>query len=662
MLGYSSICSFLKTNLLNLFIVLSLIIALVVGCNEDHPVQPGETFDVSIISPQDSAYIFNSLQINLFTNSISQLKRVIFYIDEDAVVSDSLGNNSYLLDVSNFADDSFHKVRAVAINYSGASGYSNYVTIKISKHAKYKINLVGPASGYIERSDNKVELRWLNSRALLKTEIEISKNYFFSDLAYTSVGIGGKHKTPAFEAGLYYWRLKVEFKDTSLTLYSENRNFEIAGPLPPNLLSPTCNEITSGSDNLNFSWTSSQDAIGYDLLVLDDETKDTVIHTIINADSVFRTPLSISAYNWKMRAKNLAGVWGDWGPESRFGHGVFYKIVDAGAMLMPIQIKKSTDGNFLILGNAMPIEAYSYLTKISPLGQTLWSKRFDGTVLKSFEVLGDGSIIIIGEQTQIMPTYIHKSKVLKLDVSGNIIWESLLSEVNEFVSDIKPVFDGYIVAGSRIDSTNNKPLPMILRVSQTGGLIYRKLFGSDEPLKTKIFTDNTSVITLGYSSDQNNLLAFGKYDLLANELFKKNFAGRLGLRGAKKLSDESFLVGGFVNSGSGMFVKKINSSGDALMESEFNITGPCGIIDVLEYLTENYFVTGYKNSGSQENKIYLGKLDVSGNVLKEKQYPGESGYSIVSTDDGGILILGYINNGVMCIIKTNSDGTTFFPQ
>ena len=111
-----------------------------------------------------------------------------------------------------------------------------------------------------------------------------------------------------------------------------------------------------------------------------------------------------------------------------------------------------------------------------------------------------------------------------------------------------------------------------------------------------------------------------------------------------------------------MFIKEINSEGDILMESEFNTGVSCGILDIDGSTMDNIFVTGYKNSGSAENGIYFGKLSTTGQVLREQQYPGESGYSLVSTDDGGFLILGYITNGVMCIIKTNSNGTTFYEE
>jgi hypothetical protein len=661
MLVYSSKIIFTKKVKLFLFLPYFLLF-FINGCDEDVPIPPGETFDIAITSPQDSSFVLQSLQVELSISSDNKSKHVNFYIDNFPVASDSVGNNLFLVDVSGFSDDNFHQVRAVVISESGASGYSKPLSLKIFKLAKYNINLISPADQFVERSNNKVELRWLPSAVIKKTIVEISRNYFFNEILFSDTAPGRSLMSPDLQAGDYYWRLKAEFKDTSLTMFSLFRNFKIAGPVPPTLISPANNEITHGSGDLTFTWIKSSGAVQYDFLLLDDDTKDTVLYTIMNNDSLFTTLLPLGAYSWKMRAKNIGGIWGEWSNQLRFGHGVFYKIVDAGAMLMPIQIKKHTDDNFLILGNAMPFEPYSYLTKISPDGLTIWSKRFDGVVIKSFDVLSDGSIILAAEQTEIMPVYIHYSKIIKLDYSGNTVWENMLSNNNEFLSDIRSVTDGYILVGSRIDSLSNKSIPIMIKVSPAGDLIYRKLFGVDEPSKTKVFADNLSIITFGYSLDQNNLLTFGKYDLLANELVKRNYNGWLGLRGAKRLSDEYFLVGGSVNSGQGMFVKKITSTGDILMESEFNLSFVSSIIDVSGSLTGNYFVTGYNKSASQENRIYFGKIDANGTVLKEKQYPGESGYSLVSTDDGGVLILGYINNGVMCIIKTNSNGTTFYGQ
>lgn len=660
MLVYSSIYFFRRYSFVFLVSILFFFLLILNSCNDDTPVQTGELFDISIVSPQDSATIFQSLIVKLSTNSSEKITKVLFYIDEVGVVSDSLEANLFVLDAAKYADDGFHKIRVVAFNSSAASGYSKPILIKIMKNVRFNISLLSPADNIIDRANNMIELRWLQSSAFSNVIVQISKNYYFGDIIYSSAA-QGNHITPPLESGVYSWRLSVDFKDTSLTRFSETRRFEIAGPLPPILISPQNNEIIGGNNAVSFSWQKAIFATRYELLVVDDGSKDTVIHSFINIDSIFTMNLPISAYSWKMRSINSAGIKGEWSTESKFGNDVFYKIVDAGAMLMPIQIEELAGGGFLILGNAIPFEPYSCIIKISNDGSTLWTKRFDGSVFRSFEILADGSILLAGEKTEIMPAYIYNSKITKLDVFGNIVWESLLSSNNkELLFDIKSVGDGYVAVGSKSDSLTNNSLPMILKVSQAGDLVYRKLFDAGKPSKTKLFSDNTNLITLGYASDQNNHIGFGKFDLLANELFEKSFSGWLNIQGAKELTDGNIILGGSVTSNYGMFFKKINKNGDILLESEFNIANPCCIYDVAGKAGSEFFVTGYNNNNGMQNGIYFGRLNANGDVITEKQYPGQSGYSLIETSDGGILILGYVNNGVMCIIKTNKIGTTFY--
>ena len=664
MLGYSSSILFnvKRINVIFFLFLISFIVCLFSSCKEDVPTQPGEQFDLSIITPHDSSFVLQSLRVELSTTGDNNIKQVSFFIDNITVASDPLGNNVFIVDVSDFSDDNFHKIRVIAVNESGAVGYSKTISLKIFKSAKYTISLISPNNQFIERFNNKVELSWLPSAAFSKTVVEISKSYFFNDILFTGVAFGRKFITPDLQLGDYYWRLKVDFKDTSLTQYSESRNFEIAGPLAPALVSPFNNEITSGIGDITFSWTKSGGAVQYDLLVLDDESKDTVLNETVDSDTVLKRSLPLSAYACKVRAKNIAGNWGEWSNQSRFGHGVFYKIVDVNAMLVPHQIKKHNDGNYIISARSL-IDPYSHIIKINPSGTTLWSKSFENTRINSFEVLNDGSLILAGEDSYIMPVFIRNSKVTKLDPSGNTLWENILSNNNkESILDIKPVADGYVSVGYQMDSLISNSFPMILKVSLSGDLIYRKLFSLGNPIRNKLFIDNTDLVTFGYNTGFSNTIAFVKYDAQGNELLNKNFSGWLNLRGAKKLFDGTLLIGGSVTSNYGMFIKKIDTNGEVIIESEFNIAIPSAIYDVEGSTNDDCFITGYSRNSGQQDGIYFAKLDATGNVAAEKHYPGEGGYTLISTDDGGVLIIGHINNGVMCIIKTNRDGVTFYPQ
>jgi hypothetical protein len=111
------------------------------------------------------------------------------------------------------------------------------------------------------------------------------------------------------------------------------------------------------------------------------------------------------------------------------------------------------DGNFLVAGSSAPPAAFNdvYLLKIKPNGDTLWTKTYGGTsedLAFSIVLVPDGNFIVAG-YTSSYGAGNWEVYLLKITPYGDTLWTKTYGGTNdEFVSAITTAGDGnFIVAG-----------------------------------------------------------------------------------------------------------------------------------------------------------------------------------------------------------------------
>lgn len=181
---------------------------------------------------------------------------------------------------------------------------------------------------------------------------------------------------------------------------------------------------------------------------------------------------------------------------------LWYKTFGGTSSEYPIAIKKTSDGNFMVLGqtqsNDGDVTGYNggkdiWLLKISNTdGSIIWKKTIGtGTdeIPSDMEILNDGSIVISGSayaSTLFPSSYAGlNSFLLKTDAGGNMIWSKTFGgngadKINAFV----PISNGgYVSIGSSTSSGGDYPVNAggsdvyIFRHNSTGDIVWSKQYG-----------------------------------------------------------------------------------------------------------------------------------------------------------------------------------------
>jgi len=137
--------------------------------------------------------------------------------------------------------------------------------------------------------------------------------------------------------------------------------------------------------------------------------------------------------------------------------------------------------------------------------------------------------------------------------------------------------------------------------------------------------------------------------------------------------DNGFLIcGTFFQPGkahSDIWLVRLNPSGDTLWtKSNFSATNSVAY-DVQLTSTNGYILTGSRDDAGGTGHMFLMETDVNGDSLWLRDYPfwaASGGNSVITTNDDGFLICGYIDrdtpswNRNLGLVKTNNQGDTLW--
>jgi hypothetical protein len=329
---------------------------------------------------------------------------------------------------------------------------------------------------------------------------------------------------------------------------------------------------------------------------------------------------------------------------------------------------------------------------------------------------------VIGGYTTSFGNGDKDSYVIKLDELGNIQWSKIFGGPgDDEISSILQTFNGnYLIRGFSDNAMNS----FITKMSISGEILFTKThINSDVGIFTPkaIQTSDNNYITLSTTGDISNLhMELIKFDTLGNILWQNSFGwafgggiaelsnGDLIIVGAKYGSNmHDFLLIKTTSFGTLIWSKTIGTVGNdggyniiAMESGNFFVSGsslnnPIGIRDFIffetdengnviwanrygEYgkdyhsnsaisVSDNGFITEI-NEGQANNGSNMGllKTDSLGNVLWSKKYGGlleDNCNSVVETNDGGFLLVGYTNSfgsgsKDIYIVKTDNFGNS----
>lgn len=288
---------------------------------------------------------------------------------------------------------------------------------------------------------------------------------------------------------------------------------------------------------------------------------------------------------------------------------IWQQIYDEAIRERGYQIIESADGNYLIIGDlqdnpATPNVFYTYLLKITPQGEFLWSRRYGtaGVDEKGFGIakaIGSEGYAIIGT-TKATSNGINDIQLIRVDENGDVLWRRTYGgTADEQGRAIVAMPDGGFAFTGNIKQGLNTDM-VTMRVNSLGDVIWADTIvgpGGDEA-RSITRTQNGDLAIAGFV--QNSALGY---------VHRYNADG--GTRWSKEIS-----------SGAGLQLQDIVESPDGALVAT-------GLVEVNAVNIDIYLI---KMDGENGQTIWAHQI---GNNPRE-----DAGLSVINTVDGGYAIAG----------------------
>lgn len=380
---------------------------------------------------------------------------------------------------------------------------------------------------------------------------------------------------------------------------------------------------------------------------------------------------------------------------------------------------KTSDGGYLLGGfsssgiggeKSQPnqgLEDY-WAVKIDANGNKQWDKTYGGNLTDYLQAViqtSDGGYMLAGYTQSAMggditdTTYGYfDTWIIKTDASGNKLWDRTYGgsgNKTDGIVSMKQTSDGgylmWMVSGGGInniktDSSRGASDYWLVKINSIGNILWQKTIGApgiDHILSVDQTLDGGYILG-GFSwsgtGGDKTLPSFGgfdywvvKLDSLRNIKWQREFGGSSfdHLMSIKQLSDSSYMIGGFSQSGatgnktessrgmSDYWMIHADKNGNSIWQKAFggSMADECrgGLISTLD---GGYVFVGFSQSGISSEKteanrgmddFWLVKTDANGNKLWDKTFGGDSTeflYSSLQTSDGGFLVTGWSKSGI----------------
>jgi len=332
------------------------------------------------------------------------------------------------------------------------------------------------------------------------------------------------------------------------------------------------------------------------------------------------------------------------------GSIVWQKCLGGSQPDMAYSIKQTIDGGFIVAGvscsndgDVSGIHGHldCWVVKLNSSGNIEWQKCLGGSSndgASSIWQTADGGFIVVGRSNSNDgdvsghhgPTYYPDYWVVKLDSSGDIVWQkSLGGSQPDLAYSIQQTTDGgFIVAG--VSGSNDGDVSgnhggndyWIVRLNSSGNIVWQKCLGGsdDEEAYSIQQTTDGGFIVAGYTESNDGDVS-GNHGRADYWVVKLNSSGRIEWQ------------------------KCLGGSDDDRAYS-IQQTADCGFIVAGCAFSNDKNISG--NHGDSD--YWVVKLNSFGDIVWQKCLGGsgdDKAYSIQQTADGGFIVVGfsYSNDG-----------------
>jgi len=344
---------------------------------------------------------------------------------------------------------------------------------------------------------------------------------------------------------------------------------------------------------------------------------------------------------------------------------------------IPFFVEVLPDNSFLVAGGSTGggmggMDAM--LIKFAADGTVEWAKAYGGGVYDIFfriHPCSDGNYLAVGETNSYGPAGSVNIYVVKVDASGNVLWERTCGGSHiDGIRGVCEVSDGYIITGSTMSFGAGNADIFVEKLDFNGNSLWSKAWGNNsndyggEPFPAS----NGEVWVSGYVSTAGNnadgallridangaLLSATRINGGHDDWMFFLAAGGAGLTGSGSTMSYS---GGSQRQ---PFLLGFNTSGNLVWAKRYLL--PSGNYEInAEDCPDGSFVFAPQRTSGDDANGYLVKTDGSGNIAWAKSYTfGGTGrmYHARPAPDGGYIAIGYCTGAGqdLFIVKTDASG------
>ena len=312
---------------------------------------------------------------------------------------------------------------------------------------------------------------------------------------------------------------------------------------------------------------------------------------------------------------------------------------------------------------------------------TTWAKSYGRGDLypagnfRDMQQTSDGGYIVAGYISPGVSTN-KDIWVLKLDASGNVLWQMTYGGTHDdYAYSIRETSDsGFIVAGSTPSFGAGGADIWVLKLDASGNVLWQKAYGgtgTDVAYSIRETSDGGFIVAGGaymFGDGGHSDIWVLKLDASGNVLWQKGYGGMYSdiAYSIRETSDSGFIVAGstpsFGAGGADIWVLKLDASGNVLWQKAYGGTGTDVAYSIRETSDGGFIVAGITASfGAGDTDIWVLRLDASGNVLWQKAYGStwsEYSYFIRETSDSGFIVGGGATK--ILVLKLDASGNVLW--
>ncbi len=266
----------------------------------------------------------------------------------------------------------------------------------------------------------------------------------------------------------------------------------------------------------------------------------------------------------------------------------------------------------------------AWVKKLTSTGQTVWEqtihrKQFD--IPRAIHPTPDGGAILVGEISRTNNTD-QEGWIVKFTSSGSIQWERTLARTQFDIwhpADITPILDeGYVIVGETYSRNREKSDAWILKLDASGNTLWEHFLGGDgnDQFTAVSALPDASYLVVGHTDYTGWIL---KLDAQGGQIWEQKVGGNKAdiLTDIAPISDNQYIATGRTRSqGNGDFdvwVVKFDTTGQILWQYTFGDRDWNQGESVAPTPDGGYIVAGSKSAGRDGDGWVL-KLDAQGHL------------------------------------------------